>query len=305
MKKIIILMMAAMLILTACSKTNDGNASDTTDESSNTTSSEQNSEETAETSEESTESAAPQLALEDVLGVYGAGRPTLRIDQGEGANQVLISIFWSSSAFEHVEWHMTGSFDPATATITYQDCVKSIIVYEADGSVKSQKDEYENGTGCFIVNEDGTISWKDGIDQMGDGLVFTNEAPEEGSGDPNFYQTVTSIEKSEVEAFAMIARDAYLAEDWETLADMIYYPIIMYPEEIELADKEEFLDYMSDKTVDESDREAMEREDCVDMFIHREQIGLGEGEIWITDYSELSGEEPKLEIITINGLVTK
>ena len=66
-------------------------------------------------------------------------------------------------------------------------------------------------------------------------------------------------------------------EALHAMADMICYPITING--TELADADAFLDYMKDKTVHESDRQAMMDEDCLDMFVNGQGICMGSGQV--------------------------
>ena len=67
-----------------------------------------------------------------------------------------------------------------------------------------------------------------------------------------------------------------------------------------------FLDYMKDKTVGESHRQSMMDEDCLDMFVNYQGICVGEtGEVWLSDPNLGTDAEPVLEIIAINGVISR
>ena len=111
------------------------------------------------------------------------------------------------------------------------------------------------------------------------------------------------MDKRAVEEQCAFMRDAYLNKDWETIAVYLSTPITV--DGTELKSAEEFLAFMADKTVNGSDREAMEAETCRDMFFNGQGICLGDGELWIVDLSYLTEEAPELAIIGINGIVNK
>ena len=92
-------------------------------------------------------------------------------------------------------------------------------------------------------------------------------------------------------------------EALHAMADMICYPITING--IELADADAFLDYMKEKTVHESDRQAMMDEDCLDMFVNGQGICMGSGQVWLNDPNYMTDQEPELQIIAISGIVEK
>ena len=66
-----------------------------------------------------------------------------------------------------------------------------------------------------------------------------------------------------------------------------------------------FLGYMMDKTVSESDRDAMMAETSLDMFVSDQGIRMGDGQIWLSDPNFGTGAAPVLEVIAINGIVER
>ena len=87
------------------------------------------------------------------------------------------------------------------------------------------------------------------------------------------------------------------------MADMIRYPITING--TELTDADAFLGYMIDKTVSESDRDAMMEEDLLDMFVNGQGICMGSGQIWLNDPNYMTDKEPVLQIIAISGIVNR
>ncbi len=130
----------------------------------------------------------------------------------------------------------------------------------------------------------------------------TPDDPEAPAEDSDYYDGVTAMDKAAVEAFAADVRRAYLAGDWQTISGLIRYPITLYPQE-EIGDPAAFLAYMEGKTVDPSDRAAMEEESCVDMFWNGQGICLGSGQVWLLDPNYMEDGEPRLEILALSGIV--
>lgn len=50
---------------------------------------------------------------------------------------------------------------------------------------------------------------------------------------------------------------------------------------------------MKDKTVHESDRQAMMDEDCLDMFVNGQGICMGSGQVWLNDPNYMTDAEPQ------------
>lgn len=118
------------------------------------------------------------------------------------------------------------------------------------------------------------------------------------------YSGVTTLDAAGVEAFAAWARQLYLNEDWDAIAQLIDYPITMVPD-VEIKDAEAFTAFMADKAVSEYDMEAMAAENCVGMMRNGQGICMGSGELWLRDIAfdgiEQVGE-PALRIVAVNGL---
>lgn len=120
----------------------------------------------------------------------------------------------------------------------------------------------------------------------------------------NAYASVTTLPAKDVEAFASQVRQAYLDEDWQTISALIRYPITMYPD-VKVNNAEEFLSYMSDKTLSDLDRAEMEKEDCKDLFVNGQGICMATGGIWFLDvhFNGLDqADAPLLRIISVSGL---
>lgn len=125
---------------------------------------------------------------------------------------------------------------------------------------------------------------------------------EPSAEDAEYYSGVTAMPKADVEEIARSVRQAYLDQDWPSIAGRIRYPITMYPD-VEIQNPDGFLEYMNGKTVHESDAAVMEEETCTDMFFNGQGICMGSGQIWLLDPSYMTDEEPTLQIIAVSGIV--
>jgi predicted small lipoprotein YifL len=127
------------------------------------------------------EPAAPEGGEEDgqnpimnFVGVYACDRASMTVEAADAKDGAKVTVTWSSSAAEHSEWAMTGTFDADKLTITYDDCVRTDVVFNEDGSVKSENVVYENGKGTitFSDGEKLSLTWDDAEENMADGMVF-------------------------------------------------------------------------------------------------------------------------------------
>ena len=209
-----------------------------------------------------------------------------------------VLIHWGGSYNSATQWRMKAVAGAQDEILQYENGVKAEITFPDDGSEEQETVVWDNGSGYFMFR-DGYLTWYDEKEPQAADCRFTQS----GGGD-NAYSGVTTLNKAEVEAFASKARQAYLDEDWETLSAMIRYPITMYPD-VKVNDAEEFLSYMSDKVVSESDRAAMEEEDCNDLFFNGQGICMASGSVWFLDANFNGVEqvgEPLLRIISVSGL---
>lgn len=120
-----------------------------------------------------------QYQLADVVGTYGCGRATIEVeaDSANGENAAKMHVFWGSSAWEQSVWEMSGTFDPATLTIRYENAVYTEITYSDEGVVDKEDVKYTDGTGSLTFeNVDGTwhLTWDDEHDHVADEMDFTS-----------------------------------------------------------------------------------------------------------------------------------
>lgn len=121
---------------------------------------------------------------------------------------------------------------------------------------------------------------------------------------PGDYSGVTTLGAPAVEAFAAWVRQLYLDGDWDAMAQLIDYPIILYPD-VAIDDGDAFAAFMADKVITESDIEAMTAETCVGMMSNGQGICMGSGQTWLRDIAfdgvEQTGE-PQLRVVALSGL---
>ena len=242
-----------------------------------------------------------QNPVMNFIGEYASDRAHATVE-ADGMEDALITIEWGGSAWEQAVWVMSGKLDLDTLTVDYTDCYKTIETYDSDGEMVDEVMEYENGTGRITFNNDGTFTWKGDQSEQED-LVFQWAWEPEEEEDPLYYSAVTAMDRDEVESFCSDIQDAYLMEDWATLAAHIRYPITV--NDTQLKTSEEFLSYMKDKTLHESDVEAMQDEGCYDMFVNGQGICMGSGQIWLNDPNYMTDKAPVLEIIALSGIISQ
>ena len=218
-----------------------------------------------------------------------------------------ITVTAAFSPWFHNRTVMSGRFDPETLTVTFDNEAITEYTYASDGSVTEEKLSYSDGSGKAVFDSKSstlTITEEFPSGDLESVYVWGPAADMKSVTDPDHYKSVTAMDKFQVEAVVGFnVRSYYLSENWYAMADMIRYPITING--TELADADAFLGYMIDKTVSDSDRQAMLEEDFLDMFVNYQGIMMGDGEIWLSDPNYGTDEEPKLEIIAINGIVSR
>ncbi len=142
------------------------------------------------------------------------------------------------------------------------------------------------------------------VDAAGAAVDNAKEAFTAEVGDLAYYVAVTAMDKLNLETTCSKLKKAYLDEDWVAISDKIRYPLNMADGTV-INGPEEFINYMADKTIAPEDKAQMEAESCHDMFFNGSGICFGSGQIWMNDASYMTDEEPKLEIISLSGIVPK
>lgn len=115
----------------------------------------------------------------------------------------------------------------------------------------------------------------------------------------NFYEMTSTLSKSKIENYAQEIRTLILTYDWEKLSNEIAYPIKIAG--VKYSDAEEFLAAPLDAVVTEEFMQAIEKEDCKEMFYNWQGIMMGDaGEIWLSEFYDTALDENILQVIAIN-----
>ena len=248
-----------------------------------------------------------QNPIMNFVGVYSTDYNTEALVEAEGMENAKITVTWAGSPWFHNQTVMSGPFDPETLTMEFDGATLTEYTYNSDGSVAEETVSYTNGVGRAVFDPaENTLTITEDFESGSIETVYAwGASPDmKVAGEPDHYTIVTAMDKAEVETVvAFRVRTDYLSENWYDMAALIRYPIEING--TELADADAFLGYMIDKTVSESDREAMMEEDMLDMLVNDQGIGMGNGEVWLSDPNVGTDTEPRLEIIAINGIVTR
>ena len=248
-----------------------------------------------------------QNPVMNVVGVYSNDYSVEALVEAEGTDGAKITVTYAGSPWFHTQTVMSGPFDPETLTMTFANSTLTEYSYSSDGSVEQETVSYTDGGGRAVFHPtDNTLTI---IEEFPSGDMETvyswGPSPDmKYVSDPDHYASATAMDKAMVETvIGFNARNYYLSENWYAMADMIRYPITING--TELADADAFIGYMIDKTLSESDREAMLEEDFLDMSVNDQGIMMGDGQLWLGDPNYGTDAEPVLEIIAINGIVER
>ena len=247
-----------------------------------------------------------QNPVMNFVGVYSTEYSTEALVEAEGAEYARITVTYAGSPWFHNQTVMSGRFDPETLTVEFSNATLTEYTYASDGSVTEEKTSYTDDKGYAVFNPaDNTLTITEEFQSGNMETVYTwGPSPDmKYAGEADHYASVTAMDKFQVETVVGFnVRTWYLSENWYAMADLIRYPITI--NDTELADADAFLGYMNDKTIAESDRQAMLDEDCLDMFVNGQGICMGSGQIWLNDYY-MTDVEPTLQIIAVNGIVDR
>ena len=248
-----------------------------------------------------------QNPVMNVVGVYSNDSSVEALVEAEGMENAKITVTYAGSPWFQNRTVMSGPFDPETLTVTFNNATLTDYTYGSDGSVTSETVSYTDGTGHAVFNPaDNTLTVTEDFPSGSmDSVYKWGPSPDMKTvTDPDHYAPVTAMDKFQLETVvAFNVRTWYVSENWFAMADVIRYPIMVNG--VELADPEAFLDYMVNKTVSESDRDAMLEEDLLDMFVNGEGICMGDGEVWMNDPNYMTDAEPVLQVIALNGIVDR
>ncbi len=260
--------------------------------------------------ENNDEAAGPQDGQNPVMnfvGIYSTEYSTEALVEADGAEGAKITVTWAGSPWFHNQTVMSGPFDPETLTMTFTNATLTEYTYASDATITEEKTSYTDGKGHAVFNPaDNTLTITEEFESGNMDTVYTwGPSPDmKYVSDPEHYAPVTAMDKFQVETVVGFnVRTYYLSENWYAMADMIRYPITING--TELTDADAFLGYMIDKTVSESDGDAMMEEDFLDMFVNGQGICMGSGQIWLNDPNYMTDKEPALQIIAISGIVDR
>jgi len=240
-------------------------------------------------------------------GTYYSDKCHITFSKGTDKT-VNVKIGWAGSYNESYVWTMSGEYDSESYCIQYENCTKKDVVYKAENEVEKEETLYTDGTGTFLFSLSGdSVTWTDKKEDVAQGRIFSlykeeagDQSDDSATGDADYYQAFSAMNKSEIEETADKIRKAYLAEDWDSLKELVTYPVMINGAAVE--NEETFVKVMKNKKISADSRKAMEEENCRDMFYNGQGLCLGSGQVWLIDPSYMTDETPVIKIKTIQGL---
>ena len=114
-----------------------------------------------------------QNPVMNFIGTYSNGRAMMHVSE-RGKDQAVVTISWSSSAFETTNWNMSGTVTQVgdTLVMNYQDCYCETFLCSEDGTASLSVIDYTNGTGCITFSGYQAV-WEDYEQGVADGQIFT------------------------------------------------------------------------------------------------------------------------------------
>ncbi|WP_026527053.1 hypothetical protein [Butyrivibrio sp. VCD2006] len=113
------------------------------------------------------------------------------------------------------------------------------------------------------------------------------------------YSVFTDASKEEVEAYAQKIVDATIAKDWDTIGDMIEYPIGSEEFDNLCNNKEEFVAYANEVGFDDALLAKIESWTVSDLWANYMGASIGDGDIWFRD---ININNPEFKIVSYLGL---
>lgn len=116
--------------------------------------------------------------------------------------------------------------------------------------------------------------------------------------DADHYSVCTTLSKYEVEQFAKETKRLILAKNWPALSQRIAYPITLGG--VAYEDSAAFAAAPFETQLDIHALDAIQSEDCADMFCNYSGIMMGNGEVWFGEVLREDGSSAGLRVIALH-----
>lgn len=134
------------------------------------------------------------------------------------------------------------------------------------------------------------------IENLNEEVESEDNQPEEVD-----YEVFTSKGSEAVEEYAKEIKGAALDEDWDTIGDMIAYPIGSKEDGTLCENKEDFIEYATNVGFDQSYYDSLEEWSLEDLWANYQGAMLDNGNIWFADVY-VDDTNCQLKIISFWGL---
>lgn len=111
-------------------------------------------------------------------------------------------------------------------------------------------------------------------------------ASTDGSGEEGKYSVFTDASDAEVEAYAQKVVDAVLAKDWDSVGDMISYPIGSKEDNNLCNNKEEFVEYAKNTGFDDEYFKSLSDWKVSDLWGNWQGGCIDDGNIWFSGVND-------------------
>ena len=111
-------------------------------------------------------------------------------------------------------------------------------------------------------------------------------ASTDGSGEEGKYSVFTDASDAEVEAYAQKVVDAVLAKDWDSVGDMISYPIGSKEDNNLCNNKEEFVEYAKNTGFDDEYFKSLSDWKVSDLWGNWQGGCIADGNIWFSGVND-------------------
>lgn len=105
------------------------------------------------------------------LGIWGCGRATMNVSDGDVGGRYVVTITWGSSAFETTVWTYQCKYSQEVGGLVSDSGEMRTEVYSDDSSDPEIRVD-ENQEAIFTLDSEG-IKWDDKVNNRGADMVFT------------------------------------------------------------------------------------------------------------------------------------
>lgn len=122
-------------------------------------------------------------------GAWVCGRASMDISAEDAGYKV--SITWGGSAWESAQWEYACMYNAEAGTLVDSGMgSKCIVTYGDDGQLESVEEQYSDGKAEFAIDGAGHLTWKDAVENAGEGMAFERVANDESEDSAGIGNTI-------------------------------------------------------------------------------------------------------------------